>query len=229
MFCTTLRRRPSLSTLIPLLTSSTNPKLRETNLQTHDLALPTQPQSSHTTQQQQRPTTQSFLILTPSSLADPPSTQEERINRFSTLTASPTPTIAFLLSTSPTNRTDAESTYRFSELQTHIHALPTPPPLLPIPTPQHLLPILQTLTTSPAPPPPPPQAATLALLPHVTSKAPAKPLSTHSTNVLSDLCRSVREVAELGGREGGGEVLGEWLGEEGRGVAEFWEGEWIVE
>lgn len=29
--------------------------------------------------------------------------------------------------------------------------------------------------------------------------------------------------------EGGKEVLGEWLGEEGKGVAEFWEGEWIVE
>lgn len=34
----------------------------------------------------------------------------------------------------------------------------------------------------------------------------------------------------LAGTEGGRGVLGEWLGEEeGKGVAEFWEGEWIVE
>lgn len=34
----------------------------------------------------------------------------------------------------------------------------------------------------------------------------------------------------LAGAEGGRGVLGEWLGEEeGKGVAEFWEGKWIVE
>ncbi|KAF6233402.1 hypothetical protein HO173_008334 [Letharia columbiana] len=230
MFCSTLRRRPSLSTLIPLLTSSADPRLQETNLQTHDLALPTQPQPSHTAQQQ-RPTTQPFLILTSSSLHDPNAT--ERMNRFSTLTSSPVPTIVFLLSTS--EQSDATGVHGFMELQTHLHPLPTPPPLLPIPSPHHLLAILRTYTTAPAPspspsPPPPPPAATLSLLPHVTATAPARPLSTHTTNVLSDLCRSVREVAVLAGTEGGRGVLGEWLGEEGgKGVAEFWEGEWMVE
>ncbi|KJY02411.1 hypothetical protein TI39_contig53g00020 [Zymoseptoria brevis] len=40
MFCTTLRRRPSITSLIPTLTSSTPPTLRESNLSTHDLSLP---------------------------------------------------------------------------------------------------------------------------------------------------------------------------------------------
>ncbi|KAL9136318.1 MAG: hypothetical protein Q9175_002463 [Cornicularia normoerica] len=120
MFCTTLRRRPSLSTLIPLLTSSTNPKLHETNLHTHDLALPIQPQSSHTAQQP-RPTTQMFLILTTSTLNDAKST-EERINRFSTLTASPAPTIGFLLSTSGKN--DAGGLHGLMELQTQFVSHP---------------------------------------------------------------------------------------------------------
>ncbi len=64
----------------------------------------------------------------------------------------------------------------------------------------------------------------------MTSTAPARPLTTHVTNVLSDLCHTLKEVAELAGTEGGKGVLGEWLGgQEGKGVGEFWEGEWIVE
>lgn len=111
-----------------------------------------------------------------------------------------------------------------------IHTLPTAPPLLPIPTPQHLLPILQTYTSPTPLGPPTPPVPPLALLPHVTSTAPARPLSTHTTNVLSDLCHSLREVARLAETEVGRGVLGEWLGEEeGKWVAEFWEGEWIVE
>ena len=48
--------------------------------------------------------------------------------------------------------------------------------------------------------------------------------------MLSDLCDSLKEVIELAETEGGRGVLGEWLGgEEGKGVREFWEGEWIVE
>ncbi|CAF9935278.1 MAG: hypothetical protein ALECFALPRED_006349 [Alectoria fallacina] len=141
------------------------------------------------------------------------------------------PTIAFLLSTSP-NKIDPDGMHQFMELQTQIHALPTPIPLLPIPTPPHLLRILQTYATPPSPRPAPTtaQVPTLGLLPYVTSTAPARPLSAHVTNVLSDLCGSLKEVARLCETGGGRGVLGEWLGEEeGKGVAEFWEGEWIVE
>lgn len=167
--------------------------------------------------------------------------------------ASPAPTIVFLIST-PSDKNDTGGMYGFMELQIlfatlihldhscrtltlhlHIHrmhAVPTPPPLLPIPSPQHLLPILQTYTTAPTPSPrapATPHVPTLALLPHVTSTAPLRPLGTHTTNVLSDLCHSLKEVARLCETDGGRGVLGEWLGEEGKGIGEFWEGEWFVE
>ncbi|CAF9940040.1 hypothetical protein IMSHALPRED_001731 [Imshaugia aleurites] len=226
MFCTTLRRRPSLSTLIHLLTSSTNPKFLETELQTHDLALPFPPQDPQPTHQQ-RPTTQLFLILTPSSLHDPKTT--ERIIRFSTLTATPPPTILFLLSTSDQPTTN--NLPAFMALQTQLHPLSNPPPLLPIPSPPYLLRTLQTYTTAPTPAPAPaPPLPALILLPSITTTAPLQPLSTHTTHVLSDLCCSLKEVAVLCETERGRRVLGEWLGEEeGRGVVGFWEGEWVVE
>lgn len=116
MFCTTLRKRPDVSTVLPLLASNTNPKLRgklptllpllssnqpsspETVLQTHDLALPSHHQHLFL-----------FLLLTPSSLQNPQPQLSERISRFSTLVASPTPVIAFLLTTN-TNDTHANAT-----------------------------------------------------------------------------------------------------------------------
>ncbi len=54
-------------------------------------------------------------------------------------------------------------------------------------------------------------------------------MSEHATNVLSDLCGSLRGVAEMAGTEEGGRVLGEWVGREGEGVREFWGGEWVWE
>lgn len=47
--------------------------------------------------------------------------------------------------------------------------------------------------------------------------------------MLSDLCGSLREVAEMAGSEEGGRMLGEWVGGEGEGVGEFWGGEWVWE
>ncbi|KAM0799114.1 hypothetical protein BDR22DRAFT_338551 [Usnea florida] len=230
MFCTNLRRRPSLSTLIPLLTSSTNPKLHETALQTHDLALPTaQPSQPTHRQPNLRPPTHPFLILTPSSSTSPTLTTE-RINRFTTLTATPAPTILFLLTTTSSQPPNLTGLQSFMDLQTLTHALPTTPPLLPIPSPIHLLPTLRTYTTAPTPSVTPITTTPLSLLPHLTTTAPLRPLTTHTANVLSDLCHSIVEIAVLGETEGGREMLGRWLGEEeGRGVVEFWEGEWIVE
>jgi len=67
------------------------------------------------------------------------------------------------------------------------------------------------------------------MLPHTTAIAPGGRLSEHATNVLSDLCGSLRGVAEMAGTEEGGRVLGEWVGREGEGVREFWGGEWVWE
>ena len=62
-----------------------------------------------------------------------------------------------------------------------------------------------------------------ALLPYITSAT--HPLSEHNTNVLSDICRSIADVATLAGSIEGQATLHDWLGDDGLGVAEFWKEE----
>lgn len=65
---------------------------------------------------------------------------------------------------------------------------------------------------------------------------PGRLLSPHTANVMSDVCRSLLEVAEgcrnesqAEGREGES-VLGRWIGEEeAQAVRGWWEGEWVWE
>lgn len=75
----------------------------ETKLQTHDLALETS-----STSNQQPSCYHLFLILTPESITTS-NLQETlaRITRFSTLTTSPSPTVAFLLSANPSRHNSA--------------------------------------------------------------------------------------------------------------------------
>ncbi|KAL2041553.1 hypothetical protein N7G274_005935 [Stereocaulon virgatum] len=233
MFCTTLRQRPDLAPVIPFFTSSTTPKLRETTLTTHDLALPVVPnRTSQTT-----PQTQIFLILTTTSLNNNNNNNPhllERITRFSTLAYAPAPTIAFILSDSHESHGSAAKTgmHAYMHLQTITHTLPTPPPLLPIPSPPNLLPLLLTYLTpaSPHPFPPTTPQSPLLLLPHTTSSAPSRPLPTHATNVLSDICHSLKDIIEMVQCERGRREMEEWLGRGeagGGGVVEVWEGEWV--
>lgn len=140
MFCTSLRRRTELVALVLALSTSQNPKLRgikchffqpprppphevrrvskrnaETKLQTHDLALET---SSTFTQEPH--IYHLFLILTPESITSSnlPETLA-RITRFSTLTTSPSPTVAFLLSArSPRHNSTAIGLNAYAMLQT---------------------------------------------------------------------------------------------------------------
>ena len=123
----------------------------------------------------------------------------------------------------------APSLIKQIETKTRLSTLPTPPVLIPVATAEQFLTMMGRYA---APPPPLPRAhvpTMQSLLPYVTSMAPARPLSTHGANVLSDLCHSLKDIVGLAGREEGREVLGQWLGEEGKGVAEFWEREWLVE
>ncbi|KAK0515491.1 hypothetical protein JMJ35_001525 [Cladonia borealis] len=170
MFCTTLRKRPDLSSVLPLLTSSTSPKLRESSLQTHDLALPNLHSPDH----------HQFLILllSPSSLNPPQPQLLERITRFSSLAASPTPIIAFLLTTSiatPSDSTPQNSMHAYMTLQTLYHppnqystspthptnnppaSTPSPslPPSSPSPTPPSSSPPSSPTPPSPSPTTPP--------------------------------------------------------------------------
>ena len=138
MFCTNLRKRPDFSSVLPLLTSSTSPKLRgrspcfspfqynltqtspEASLQTHDLALPNLYSPQHHLFL--------FLLLSPSSLSTPHPQLLERITRFSSLTASPTPIIAFLLNTgtaTQSNSTPENGMHAYMTLQTLYHPEPS--------------------------------------------------------------------------------------------------------
>ena len=66
------------------------------------------------------------------------------------------------------------------------------------------------------------------LLPHVTMSASEHTLSEHNTNVLSDLCGSLSDVATLAGSDEGRSLLGDWLEAAADGVINFWAEERVV-
>lgn len=69
----------------------------------------------------------------------------------------------------------------------------------------------------------------LSLLPHVSAAA-AQRLPEHETYVLGDLCRSLKEVAEMTTTERGRKTLKEYLGEQAADEVEaFWFEEWICD
>lgn len=112
-----------------------------------------------------------------------------------------------------------------------LHELSIPLTLLPIPSPSQLVPLLTNYTAPAAP-----TRCTVrvplpkTLLPQLTATAPARPLSEHSANVLSDICHSIRDVAAITESEQGMKVLEEYLGEEdARNIESFWAEEWICE
>lgn len=224
MFCTSLRSRAELGALVQTLSTSQNPKLQETKLQTHDLALET---SSIFTQQPHR--YHLFLILTAESITSSslPETLA-RITRFSTLTTSPSPTVAFLLSAkSPHHNSAAAGLNAYTMLQSRIWSLPSPPTLLPISTSELLLPLLSTYLNASCPShktidPPSPR---IQLLPHATTTV----LSEHATHVVSDLCRSMGELVTMARQEDQEGILGKWIEGEAEGIRDFWASEWIRE
>ena len=176
------------------------------------------------------------------------------------MTASPAPTIAFILhSDYPAKSVNAAKRAKttadpretgmqaYSRLQLLILAPPStgistnspnktiqtnPIPILPIPSPSHLLSFLKSYTAPPRLPPlqqTPKKYALHHLLPHITTTAPARPLTQHTVNVLSDLCHSIREVAWICEREEGRTMLREWIGEkEADAVVAFWGDERVV-
>ncbi|KAL8802997.1 MAG: hypothetical protein Q9223_006325 [Gallowayella weberi] len=70
---------------------------------------------------------------------------------------------------------------------------------------------------------------TLTLLRQITATGPTCPLSEHSTNVLSDICHSIKEVAAMAASDQGMKVLEDFLGEDAKKIEGFWAEEWICE
>ncbi|KAG8527174.1 uncharacterized protein KY384_008604 [Bacidia gigantensis] len=229
MFSTTLRRRPSLSGLAPILQTSPAPKLFESSdLHTHDIAFP----FNTKTQAQPTPGPSILVLLLTSSTLSPSRkpTTLDRVTRFSTLATSPAPLILFLLkppsaTTNATSRKEVENVSTtsdlcgFMELQTLIHEhLLHAPSILPVPAISDILPTLHTYTSSlaanlamPPLPIPPPRQVALSLLQRMTTSPTG--LSQHDTNVMSDICRSIEEVSALASSTAGRRELKGWLGE----------------
>ncbi|KAK5674760.1 hypothetical protein LTS10_012496 [Elasticomyces elasticus] len=102
MFCTTLRRRASFSSAIPSLTASTGVKLRESRLNTHDVAIPLGPTGNPTAGAAIAICCVRYLLLAPSSMDKAKiDTTLDRIQHFASLTGGQDLAIVFLLQTPP--------------------------------------------------------------------------------------------------------------------------------
>ncbi|KAL8730755.1 MAG: hypothetical protein Q9166_003825 [cf. Caloplaca sp. 2 TL-2023] len=204
-------------------------------LGTHDLVLPVP--NAHSTpgfdqQQSSVQRQQLFLLLTASSILDANRVGTlSRIERFATLTADPSPAIAFLLFTEPPQSSSSNGSHAYMTLQTLLQELATSPPILPIASTAQFLPLLNDYLVSSVPAhhmPVIPSSRTL--LRQITATGPTRPLSEHSTNVLSDICHSISEVAAITGSEQGMKVLEDFLGDEdAKNIESFWAEEWICE
>ncbi|CAO1598149.1 hypothetical protein XANCAGTX0491_001921 [Xanthoria calcicola] len=235
MFCSSLRQRRDLASVFPILSKANTPPLRETKLMTHDLALPLPAPRATGSDQQQWPAQrcQLFLLLTPESVSDTDRTSLlSRIERFATLTTDPSPAIAFLLFARSVQSPASNSFHAYMTLQLWLHeTATTSPPILPIASPAQFLPLLNTFVAPSVPTHREPTTpSSRSLLRQITATAPACPLSEHSTNVLSDICHSIGEVATMTASEQGRQVLEDFLGEQdAKDIESFWAEEWICE
>ncbi|KAL8872188.1 MAG: hypothetical protein Q9174_002141 [Haloplaca sp. 1 TL-2023] len=220
--------KPTTSTTVvwPFAPSSEKAKLL-----THDLALPVEVNSipADAFQQNSKGHQQLYLILTSFSLSENQrSDTVSRIERFATITTSPKPAILFLLNHSTTPTSSAGGLQAFMTLQTLLHEISVSLDLLPVASPAQLSSLLKVhMTPSPQIPAIP---ASRQLLQRVTASAPNHPLSEHATNVLSDICRSIGDVAKMAGDAQGMTVLEDFLGrEDAKNIESFWAEEWMCD
>ncbi|KAL8946726.1 MAG: hypothetical protein Q9222_006918 [Ikaeria aurantiellina] len=211
------------------------PAESQAKLTTHDLSIPRAIASSKSSDDQQQSATQQqqlFLLLTPESILERDrNALLSRIERLVSLTAAPIPAIAFLCSISPAQKSSTNGLQAYMTLQTMLHESSLSIALLPVASPTQILSILSAHIKPSVPAKPTSVAAPpRALLRQVTATAPNRPLSEHATNVLSDICHSIGEVAALTKNERGIKTLENFLGEEDAGnIASFWAEEWICE
>ncbi|KZL81045.1 hypothetical protein CI238_03310 [Colletotrichum incanum] len=182
MFCSSLRKRPEWTPAIPLMAGST-PRLQESRLNTHDIALPLPQQQGRLFR---------LVLLSPKDVDT--AVAEQRLERLFNLNGGRDAAVIFLLDQ---QGQDTNPTVAFMNLQINIlHKFELP--LIPLSSISALPSALANLRTSLATTQPvasPAQTTFLPLLQHMTSGN--GPLSEHLTNLLSELGRSPREVAAL--------------------------------
>ncbi|KAI4284782.1 MAG: hypothetical protein L6R35_004816 [Caloplaca aegaea] len=175
---------------------------------------------------------QLFLVLTPVSiLGSERHTLMSRIERFAILTTNPKPAVAFLLANNSTQSSSINGFRAYTTLQMMLHELSVLVALLPVASPSQLVLLLKKYVDSslpghctPASSPP------MRLLRQITATGPSRPLPEHSSNVLSDICGSIKGVAAMMENEQGMKVLEDYVGEEdARNIERFWAEDWMCE
>ncbi|KAI4146243.1 MAG: hypothetical protein LQ341_002143 [Variospora aurantia] len=171
---------------------------------------------------------QLFLVLTPVSiLGSQRHTLMSRIERFAILTTNPKPAVAFLLANNSTQSSSINGFHAYTTL----HELSVSLALLPVASPSQLVLLLKKYVDSSLPghctsatsPP-------MRLLRQITATGPYRPLPEHSSNVLSDICGSIKDVAAIMENEQEMKVLEDYVGEEdARNIERFWAEDLICE
>ncbi|KAK7545596.1 hypothetical protein IWX49DRAFT_337614 [Phyllosticta citricarpa] len=252
MFCSSLRRRPSTASVIPIVTAANGLRLSENALETHDLAVPLPSQQDHLL----------VLLLSPQSVATDrlPSTLE-RVHRFSTLKGGAHSVILFLVHPFESQRQSIElTTERITVVRpsscpgSHsgmnaYHRLKgalddsssSTPPILPVPAISGLESVLKSYMRhleNPQPtlqPSRPLSDAALDILPHCT--AGIGPLPRDAVIALTDMFPSLKGIAtaatadpnDAACREAWAKMVEEMGEENAQNTIDFWRTEWVAE
>ncbi|CAD6448371.1 e50133c3-986b-4e7e-a85f-f0d8ec2ac5cf [Sclerotinia trifoliorum] len=218
MFCSSLRKRQEWATLPSTLLMERMPKWKETTLNTHDLSLPIWP-----SKEDER---EFFRVLLLSSSDMQPSTNiSARIERLYHQTGGRDVGIIFLLHEKQSSDNGMK---QYINLQISLMST-FKIPILPLTSISQFLEVVQTFQRQLCIVPPFKRVdAQYALLPFSNV---GNAMTEHTRNILSDICRSIPELACTAATAAGQEQLREWLSEPGAESAEdvidFWKREYL--
>ncbi|TAQ86048.1 hypothetical protein B7494_g5628 [Chlorociboria aeruginascens] len=235
MFCSSLRKRPEWASLPATLLSSSNPRWQEQSLETHDLAIPIP------TLQQEKGLF--HVLLLSSEDIQPSGDSMPRIERLYHQFGGCHVGIVFLLEQT------SKGTVSLMNLQIRCTKYGSLPRLILIPNsvlsafdmpiiplssisslPAILFAFQRQLVATASATAPPSIPAIRSLLPFCSVNGP---LPQHASNVLSDICNSIPELAHAATTKDGQDALRKWVTEPTPGVTddiiEFWVQEYVVE
>ncbi|KAE9964272.1 hypothetical protein BLS_008499 [Venturia inaequalis] len=233
-FCNTLRRRPSCSGLIPVLLAADGLPFKESELKTHDLAIPIPSQVN--------PRSLRVIILTPSSLSpEKMDATLSRLQHFESLTGGTDSAIMFPLFPAPSaigaknNASEPfpSSLHAFTEAQLLLMEQSINIPILPLSAPSSLPKIISSFISSlnsslAVSTTMKPVNAAVDVLPYATGNGS---MSQEVHIAMTDMFTSMRDVAGMGsGEETRRTLVQKGLAEdEAEDCMQFWVEEWICE
>ncbi|KAK3675696.1 hypothetical protein LTR78_004337 [Recurvomyces mirabilis] len=188
MFCASLRRRASFSSVVPALIATEDLKLRESRLVTHDIAIPL----STTPDRQLR-----LLLLSPTSVSEAKLEGTiARVRHFASLTGGQDISIIFSLEATGTGSTDMLACSKLQAvLIDHYGSIPYIP-IIPVPTlaslPEQVKKYVFNLTRPQRIAAQPPLPSPFTLLQHCTT---SPPMPQQTAYYLSDLFANLKDLA----------------------------------